>query len=67
LGKLRILSGRDVCQILANHNFIEVRQHGSHIAMQKRTSHLNRDVAIYFDCVGMDGAIRTTFAGKERK
>ncbi|MDP8262984.1 MAG: type II toxin-antitoxin system HicA family toxin [Candidatus Ancaeobacter aquaticus] len=38
MGKLRILSGRDVCQILANHNFIEVRQHGSHIAMQKRTS-----------------------------
>lgn len=34
--KLRILSGRDVCKILAQHGFEEVRQKGSHIIMQKR-------------------------------
>lgn len=34
MGKLRTLSGRDVCQILAKHGFVEVRRRGSHIAMQ---------------------------------
>jgi len=37
LGKLRVLSGNDVCKILERHGFIEVRRRGSHIAMQKRT------------------------------
>jgi predicted RNA binding protein YcfA (HicA-like mRNA interferase family) len=36
LAKLRILSGRNVCQILTQHGFAEVRQHGSHIIMQKK-------------------------------
>jgi predicted RNA binding protein YcfA (HicA-like mRNA interferase family) len=36
LGKLRILSGPEVCAILIRHGFIEVRQRGSHIVMQKR-------------------------------
>ncbi|MCX5914744.1 MAG: type II toxin-antitoxin system HicA family toxin [Deltaproteobacteria bacterium] len=36
MGKLRILSGRQVCAILMQHGFIEVRQRGSHIVMQKR-------------------------------
>jgi predicted RNA binding protein YcfA (HicA-like mRNA interferase family) len=36
LGKLRILSGRQVCDILEKHGFIQVRQRGSHIVMQKR-------------------------------
>ena len=34
--KLRILSGRDVCKILAQHGFEKVRQKGSHIIMQKQ-------------------------------
>ncbi len=37
MGKLRVLSGREVCQILAAHNFLEVRQRGSHIIMQLKT------------------------------
>jgi predicted RNA binding protein YcfA (HicA-like mRNA interferase family) len=37
MGKLRVLSGREVCQILAQHGFSEVRQKGSHIVMQRRT------------------------------
>ncbi|MEW5829000.1 MAG: type II toxin-antitoxin system HicA family toxin [Chloroflexota bacterium] len=34
--KLRVLSGREVCKILAQHGFQEVRQKGSHIMMQKQ-------------------------------
>jgi predicted RNA binding protein YcfA (HicA-like mRNA interferase family) len=37
LAKLRKLSGREVCAILARHGFVEVRQRGSHIVRQKRT------------------------------
>ncbi len=36
MGKLRILSGNQVCDILEKHGFIQVRQRGSHIVMQKR-------------------------------
>ena len=36
MAKLRILSGRQVCQILSRHGFEEIRQHGSHIIMQKK-------------------------------
>ncbi|MFD1001745.1 type II toxin-antitoxin system HicA family toxin [Ohtaekwangia kribbensis] len=35
MGKLRILSGAEVCDILAQQNFVQVRQKGSHIIMQK--------------------------------
>jgi predicted RNA binding protein YcfA (HicA-like mRNA interferase family) len=35
LGKLKILSGKEVCKILSVHGFIQVRQKGSHIIMQK--------------------------------
>lgn len=36
MGRLRVLSGREVCNILAEHGFIQVRQRGSHIVMQKK-------------------------------
>lgn len=36
MGKLRVLSGKEVCEILASQGFSEVRQRGSHIVMQKR-------------------------------
>ncbi|MDY6983042.1 MAG: type II toxin-antitoxin system HicA family toxin [Pseudomonadota bacterium] len=35
MGKLLILSGREVCAILQRNGFKEVRQRGSHIVMQK--------------------------------
>ena len=35
MGRLRVLSGRDVCRILAAHGFGEVRRRGSHVVMQK--------------------------------
>ena len=34
--KLRVLSGREMCKILAQHGFEKVRQKGSHIVMQKK-------------------------------
>ena len=33
--KLRVLSGREVCALLARHGFVEVRRRGSHIVMQR--------------------------------
>ena len=36
MGKLRVLSGRGVCAIVAQHGFIEIRRRGSHIVMQKK-------------------------------
>ncbi|HRQ71777.1 MAG TPA: type II toxin-antitoxin system HicA family toxin [Phycisphaerales bacterium] len=36
MGRLRVLSGRDVCRLLGEHGFIQVRQRGSHIVMQRR-------------------------------
>jgi predicted RNA binding protein YcfA (HicA-like mRNA interferase family) len=38
LGRLRVLSGKQVCAILAENGFVQVRQRGSHIIMQKRTA-----------------------------
>jgi len=34
--KLRVLSGKQVCKILSQHGFENVRRKGSHIIMQKR-------------------------------
>ncbi|MCX6608327.1 MAG: type II toxin-antitoxin system HicA family toxin [Acidobacteria bacterium] len=36
MGRLRILSGLDVCRILEQHDFELARQRGSHRIMQKR-------------------------------
>lgn len=35
MGKLRVLSGREVCAILSQHGFVQVRQRGSHMVMQR--------------------------------
>lgn len=34
--KLRVLSGKDVCEIMSQWGFLQVRQKGSHIIMQKK-------------------------------
>jgi predicted RNA binding protein YcfA (HicA-like mRNA interferase family) len=36
LGKLRVLSGEEVCKILEQHGFVAVRQRGSHRVMQMK-------------------------------
>jgi len=38
LPKLRVLSGKEVCAILARFDFKEIRRRGSHIVMQKKIS-----------------------------
>ncbi|QLE41514.1 type II toxin-antitoxin system HicA family toxin [Nostoc sp. C052] len=34
MAKLRVLSAREVCRILEENGFVQVRQRGSHIIMQ---------------------------------
>jgi len=35
LGKLRVMSGKEVCAVLEQHGFAEVRRRGSHVVMQR--------------------------------
>ncbi|MDA8306089.1 MAG: type II toxin-antitoxin system HicA family toxin [Deltaproteobacteria bacterium] len=35
-GRLRVLSGKQVCGIRARHGFVEVHRRDSHLVMQKR-------------------------------
>ena len=35
MARLRVLSGAEVCRILTEHGFAEVRRRGSHVVMQK--------------------------------
>jgi Predicted periplasmic or secreted lipoprotein len=37
MAKLRVLSGREVCSILEEHGFAQIRKRGSHIVMQRRS------------------------------
>jgi predicted RNA binding protein YcfA (HicA-like mRNA interferase family) len=37
LAKRKVLSGKDICDILERNGFREVRRKGSHIVMQKRS------------------------------
>ena len=46
MGKLRVLSGKQVCSILSQHGFVEVRQRGSHIVMQKHLSNTTITVPV---------------------
>jgi len=44
--RLRVLSGKQVCRILAEHGFEQVRQKGSHLIMQKRTGNTTVTVPV---------------------
>lgn len=46
MGKLRRLSGREVCKILEAHGFVSVRQRGSHVVMQKRSDETTTTVPV---------------------
>lgn len=46
MGRLRVLSGREVCQILETQGFSAVRQRGSHILMQKRFGNTTTTVPV---------------------
>ena len=38
MGRLRVLSEREVCRILNEHGFVEIRRRGSHVVMQQRAA-----------------------------
>jgi predicted RNA binding protein YcfA (HicA-like mRNA interferase family) len=44
--RLRIFSGKEVCEILAQNGFESVRQKGSHVIMQKRAGRTTITVAV---------------------
>jgi predicted RNA binding protein YcfA (HicA-like mRNA interferase family) len=46
MGRLRVLSGREVCRILEQHGFTEVRRRGSHVVMQRRISEATTTVPV---------------------
>ncbi|MGA7913560.1 MAG: type II toxin-antitoxin system HicA family toxin [Candidatus Dormiibacterota bacterium] len=46
MGRLRRLSGRQVCRILGENGFVEVRRRGSHIVMQLRLEDSTRTVPV---------------------
>lgn len=46
MGRLRVLSGRDVCKILEAEGFTQVRQRGSHIVMQRRVENTTTTVPV---------------------
>ena len=46
MGRLRVLSGMEVCAILVQHGFVEVRRRGSHIVMQKHSENSTTTVPV---------------------
>lgn len=46
MGRLRVLSGRQVCKILEAEGFSAVRQRGSHVVMQKRSEDTTTTVPV---------------------
>ena len=46
MGRLRVLSGKQVCALLAEHGFVVIRQRGSHIIMQQHVGHTTITVPV---------------------
>jgi predicted RNA binding protein YcfA (HicA-like mRNA interferase family) len=46
LGELRVLSATEVCKILSGHGFVELRQRGSHVIMQRRAEGTTHTVPV---------------------
>ena len=44
--KVAVLFGREVCAILAEHGFVEVRRRGSHIVMQKKLANTSVTIPV---------------------
>lgn len=71
MGKLRVLSGKDVCSILEKHGFVEVRHRGSHIVMQKKIpdttitvpvpNHLELRIGTLQSIIRQSGLLRSEF------
>ncbi|MBN1805894.1 MAG: type II toxin-antitoxin system HicA family toxin [Sedimentisphaerales bacterium] len=48
MGKLRVFSGKQVCRLLEQHGFINVRQRWSHVLMPKKTESSTITVPVPF-------------------
>lgn len=59
MGKLRILSGQDVCKILEQNGFVQVRQRGSHIMMQLQAEDFTITVPVPNPDELKDGTLRS--------
>ena len=46
MGRLRVFSGKELCRLLTQHGFQQVRQRGSHIVMQKRAANTTVTVPV---------------------
>lgn len=46
MARLRVLSGAEVCEVLARHGFVEVRRRGSHIIVQKRANNTTVSIPV---------------------
>lgn len=46
MGRLKVLSAREVCRILSENGFVEVRRRGSHIAMQRKSGESTRTAIV---------------------
>jgi predicted RNA binding protein YcfA (HicA-like mRNA interferase family) len=44
--KLRVLSGQEVCRILSEHGYVEIRRRGSHIIMQEQHGNTTTTVPV---------------------
>ena len=51
LPKLRVLSGREVCRILASHGFVEVRRRGSHVVIMTLNYSIYEAKARFFEII----------------
>ncbi|KOR28632.1 periplasmic or secreted lipoprotein [Achromatium sp. WMS3] len=71
MGKLKVLSGKEVCQHLKAHGFQEVRRKGSHIIMQKQVddstitvpvpNHQELKIGTLMSIIRQSGIVRTEF------
>ena len=62
MAKLRVLSGREVCAILVQHGFAEVRRRGSHAIMQRRDGDGTTTVPVPLHKTVRRGALRQIIA-----
>jgi len=71
LGKLKHLSGKQVCTILAAHGFDKVRQRGSHVIIQRQTTegsttipvpnHKELKIGTLLSIIRQSGVLRSEF------
>ncbi|MBI5323903.1 MAG: type II toxin-antitoxin system HicA family toxin [Ignavibacteriae bacterium] len=59
MGKLKVLSGEEVCKILILYGFEQVRQKGSHIIMQKKFENTSITVPVPNHRELMTGTIKS--------